>query len=460
VLTAAAKKIVPDIYFFSKFFWGQDNNSPDIVVPSNLLKAIGIENHSIDCNLECRGSLKALYEKNVDNPHEVYQCMIQGMHDKLPQQMVWVKGNAIPISKRVFQKKLKHHKVSARNLAKALGVPNNTFAIHEIRKWMDGAKNTYHVDLLDLFQWENKEGSWQAYTQLEFDLVVGEIFVPYNCRAILETMLSLDFTFREPPQYQMHTAMIQRMWPDLLQQPINPPPIQKMKTKATVKRRLKRHLLKYSGLSRTGRIVAWLLRQLSPPFYGLTELAKMNPNGFISPYADIKHPRLKLGRHVLIDDRVTIYQSRGGGQVILGNHVHIYRDTIIQTGQHGRVVMADGLIIQPRCQFSAYVGSIIIGRGVQIAPNCAFYPYNHGTSAEIPMKKQPLESNGNIVIEDDAWLGVGTTVLDGVRIGKGAVIGAGSVVTTDIPAMAIAAGVPARVVKMRQRLDEPSVNIR
>ena len=50
---------------------------------------------------------------------------------------------------------------------------------------------------------------------------------------------------------------------------------------------------------------------------------------------------------------------------------------------------------------------------------------------------------------DDAWLGYGVIVLDGVRIGKGAVVGAGSVVTEDIPDGGIAVGVPARVVKMR-----------
>jgi acetyltransferase-like isoleucine patch superfamily enzyme len=60
-----------------------------------------------------------------------------------------------------------------------------------------------------------------------------------------------------------------------------------------------------------------------------------------------------------------------------------------------------------------------------------------------------LKTKGGIVVGDDVWLGFGVVVLDGVRIGKGAVVGAGSVVTRDIPDNAIAVGVPARVVKMR-----------
>jgi acetyltransferase-like isoleucine patch superfamily enzyme len=93
--------------------------------------------------------------------------------------------------------------------------------------------------------------------------------------------------------------------------------------------------------------------------------------------------------------------------------------------------------------------SIIIGKRVEIAPGCAMYPFNHGFSANKRIREQPLVSSGDIVIGDDAWLGFGVIVLDGVHIGEGAVIGAGSVVTQNIPKNAIAVGNPAKVVKQR-----------
>jgi len=454
VLTAAAKSIVKEIYFFSKHFWERDEKHADIAVPKALLASLGLDHHAIDCNRACRPEIETLYYKNVDSPHRSYCEMVQEMFDQLPGHLVWVKGNAIPIAKRVYQKKIQSKKVDARSVASALGTPNQSFAVREIEKWIQGTEPRYNVELLDLLQWEIREGNWQAYTQLEFDLALGEIFVPYNCRTLLATMLSLDPKDREPPSHRMHDALIRKLWPELLAYPINPPPAaRKPSLRVRVKRSFKRRLLPYAGLTRSGRMVAWVLRQMAMPFYDLKELARMHSRGFISPYAHIRHSGLKLGSHVLIDDRVTIYQSKGGGAVILGNSVRLYRDTIIQTGQNGRVELAAGLVIQPRCQFSAYVGSIIVKQGVQIAPNCAFYPYDHGLGAEMPMKDQPLSSRGDILIEEDAWLGVGVIVLNGVRIGKGAVIGAGSVVSRDIPDMAIAAGVPARVIKMRTDLE-------
>jgi acetyltransferase-like isoleucine patch superfamily enzyme len=151
----------------------------------------------------------------------------------------------------------------------------------------------------------------------------------------------------------------------------------------------------------------------------------------------------------LIDDRVLIFQDQAGGPVKLGDGVHLWCDTVIQTGLGGAVSIGEHTHIQPRCQFSAYKASIQIGARVEIAPYCAFYPYDHGTKPGIPIGSQPVQSKGPIIVGDEAWLGVGVIVLSGVRIGQGAVIGAGAVVTHDIPDGAIASGVPARVVRMR-----------
>jgi acetyltransferase-like isoleucine patch superfamily enzyme len=169
----------------------------------------------------------------------------------------------------------------------------------------------------------------------------------------------------------------------------------------------------------------------------------------VSPASTISHPRLRLGAHVFIDDRVLIFQDLHGGIVDLADRVHLYRDTCIQTGSGGSISIGADTHVQARCQFSAYQSHIRIGRGVHIAPNCAFYPYDHGIEAGCRIIDQPLSSKGDIIIDDDAWIGTGVIVLSGVRIGKGAVIGAGSVVTANVPDDSIAVGAPARVVNKR-----------
>ncbi|MCB8976627.1 MAG: acyltransferase [Ardenticatenaceae bacterium] len=211
-----------------------------------------------------------------------------------------------------------------------------------------------------------------------------------------------------------------------------------------------RFWMRFASLSWLGRMATRLATWGTPPYKARVYLARMNPLGFVSPEATISHPRLERSRNTFIGDRVTIFQSRDGGPVVLAEGVHLYADITIETGEGGMVQLGAETHVQPRCMFSAYKGSIKIGRRVEIAPNCLFYPYNHGTEPGQSVRSQPLESRGDIVIEDDVWLGAGVTVLDNVRIGQGAVIGAGSIVTQDIPANAIAVGAPARVIKSRE----------
>ena len=84
-----------------------------------------------------------------------------------------------------------------------------------------------------------------------------------------------------------------------------------------------------------------------------------------------------------------------------------------------------------------------------IASNCSFFNYDHGTSRDQPMNLQPVTTRGGIFVEDDVWIGVGSTVLDGVRIGEGAIVAAGSVVTKDVPPYAVVGGSPAKIIKNR-----------
>jgi maltose O-acetyltransferase len=96
-------------------------------------------------------------------------------------------------------------------------------------------------------------------------------------------------------------------------------------------------------------------------------------------------------------------------------------------------------------------GGVEMGNHIMVAPNCLITSGGHGTElSKGPMIFQKCPSQKKVIIEDDVWIGGNTVILPGVRIGKGAVIGAGSVVSKDVPPNAIAVGNPAKVVKYRE----------
>ena len=185
------------------------------------------------------------------------------------------------------------------------------------------------------------------------------------------------------------------------------------------------------------------------PFRYRYPLATYYPHGFTAPDAMLCKSGIVRGDYVYIGSRVTLFRQTDGGNINIGNEVYLNDGTCIETGMDGSVSIGDNTHVQPECQFSAYAGSIKVGKKVQIAPRCAFYPYDHGMSRAKSMMNQPLVSRGGIEVKDEAWIGYGAIILDNVSIGTGAVIGAGSVVKESIPDYAIAAGIPARVIKMR-----------
>lgn len=102
--------------------------------------------------------------------------------------------------------------------------------------------------------------------------------------------------------------------------------------------------------------------------------------------------------------------------------------------------------VQISCAHRVEIGNrVLMGQSVYISDNA------HGNttpeSLRVPPLQRPLSIKGPVIIEDDVWIGRCATILSGVHIGKGAVIGAGAVVTKDVPDYCVAAGVPAKIIR-------------
>ncbi|GHN23883.1 acetyltransferase [Lactobacillus delbrueckii] len=103
---------------------------------------------------------------------------------------------------------------------------------------------------------------------------------------------------------------------------------------------------------------------------------------------------------------------------------------------------------------SYILGKLVIGKDVMMASRCAFIGSNHNHDRiDLPMNLQG-GTDLPIYIDDDVWIGYGCIITAGVHVGKGAILAAGAVVVKDVPEYAIVGGVPARVLKYRNKRNE------
>lgn len=136
-----------------------------------------------------------------------------------------------------------------------------------------------------------------------------------------------------------------------------------------------------------------------------------------------------IGKGSVIDDFVKIKHVGGAGDVCIGENVFINSFTIIYSGN-----------------------GVKIGNNTAIGPNCSIVPINHkyNDRNKLISEQRFAESKGGVVIEEDVWIGAGVTILDGAFIRKGAVIGAGSLVNTEIEQYSINVGSPCRIIGHRK----------
>lgn len=105
---------------------------------------------------------------------------------------------------------------------------------------------------------------------------------------------------------------------------------------------------------------------------------------------------------------------------------------------------------------NSFVGSgTKIGNHVMMGPDCLIYTQQHEhSSIEVTMDSQGMTSVCPVTIGDDVWFGARVIIMPGVTIGNGVIVGAGAVVTKDVPDYSIVAGVPAKIVKSRKGMED------
>lgn len=142
------------------------------------------------------------------------------------------------------------------------------------------------------------------------------------------------------------------------------------------------------------------------------------------------------------------HQVSIGRECKIGENVFLNYDGPWQPGPS--IVIEDHVFIGDQVEINARV-HVSIGADTLIASGCMFVDHDHGMTGGEVMRTQEC-GGGAIAIGTDCWLGFNVIVLRGVQIGDGAVIGAGSVVTTSVPQGELWVGVPARRLRLREGL--------
>ncbi len=164
----------------------------------------------------------------------------------------------------------------------------------------------------------------------------------------------------------------------------------------------------------------------------------------------LRHPhKIRIGDHVAIDDGA-ILDAKGTANrgITLGNEVFIGRNSILAC-KDGEIDLEDGVNVSYHCLI--FSGSVVrVGRKTLVAAQSYLVGGGHDfQSVDRPVVEQARPSKG-IEVGPGCWIGAGAKVLDGVRIGQDAIIAANAVVTEDVPAFAIAGGIPARMIRDRR----------
>jgi acetyltransferase-like isoleucine patch superfamily enzyme len=196
--------------------------------------------------------------------------------------------------------------------------------------------------------------------------------------------------------------------------------------------------------SRAGALGLVLRRWLYPVLLG-----SCGRNVVFGQHVVLRHPhKIHIGDNVVIDDSCLLdAKGRSNRGIRIGSGVFIGRQSILSC-KDGDIEIGDGANIGFNCEvFSA--SRVSIGDKALLAAYSYLIGGDHDfADASVPVVEQSRRSAG-IAVGRGAWLGAGAKVLDGVTIGDGAIIGAGAVVREPVPAGAVAAGVPARIVTVR-----------
>ncbi len=225
LVLAAARGMKDKLPFVTVQQGKVSDNHADLTVPGKLLEWLGLPHEVICTQKSMTPEFSQTFKRSVYLAHDHYGPDAEAILRRFSRTRAALTGSGAEVMRCAFQGTrswYKFRKITPKVLSRIEFGTKHDFVIAHLRDWHAAARRQQHVKLLDLFEWEQGHGNWLAMTQLEFDIAWREIITPYNCREVLTTVLGVDEYYRRAPDYLLFMRLMERLWPEVLSEPINP----------------------------------------------------------------------------------------------------------------------------------------------------------------------------------------------------------------------------------------------
>jgi hypothetical protein len=205
--------------------WHVVDDSPDVTVAAEMLAALGLAHTVIRADKKIDPQFAQVFHSSTWTAHPHYLPDAAAILAEFGRQKVVLTGSGGEVARSPFREHLPWFdrvRVTPRYLSVIAKCGRGDFSVRNFAQWLEDLEPDYGFNPLDLFEWEQECGSWLAMVEAEFDAVWHDIFTPFNCRALLATMLATSPSCRKGSRCLLFDEIIRRLWPQLLDFPVNP----------------------------------------------------------------------------------------------------------------------------------------------------------------------------------------------------------------------------------------------
>lgn len=227
LMLAASRSVKDRMVYYTGQNEERGPRHPDVRIPRKMLGALGVEHHLIPAVSEVAGEFAEVYRSSVPFANQRRLSGLQAEYQRYALGRVAVLGNVSENARAFYRAEMRDlptRGFTAQTFSDRRDLGDYPFRVKAVQRYLDELEtiDTHGYDFLDLLMWEHGSGTWFAQNVTEFLCAWQDVFLPYNCRALLLDLMSTPLSARITPATELYAAVARELWPEVLAYPINP----------------------------------------------------------------------------------------------------------------------------------------------------------------------------------------------------------------------------------------------